>query len=46
MARDPFSTVHYEKYLVVLARLDQLTDEALRDLLSVSRRLSLAKARR
>lgn len=41
-----YVTDYYEKYPVVLARLDQLTDEALRDLLSVSRRLSLAKARR
>jgi hypothetical protein len=41
-----YVTDYYEKYPVVLARLDQMTDEALRDLLSVSRRLSLAKARR
>lgn len=41
-----YVTDYYEKYPVVLARLDRLTDEALRDLLAVSRRLSLAKARR
>jgi hypothetical protein len=41
-----YVTDYYEKHPVVLARLDQMTDAALRDLLSVSRRLSLAKARR
>ena len=41
-----YVTDYYEKYPVVLARLDQMNDAALRDLLSVSRRLSLAKARR
>jgi hypothetical protein len=41
-----YVTAYYEKYPVVLARLDQLTDEALRDLLSVSQRLSLAKSRK
>ena len=41
-----YVTDYYEKYPVVLARLDQMNDDALRDLLSVSRRLSLAKARR
>ena len=34
------------RYPVVLARLSALTDDALRDLLSTSRRLTLQKARR
>ena len=41
-----YVTEYYRKYPLVLARLDQLTDDALRDLLSVSRLLALAKARR
>ena len=41
-----YVTGYYEKYPVVLARLNQISDDALRDLLAVSRRLSLAKARR
>jgi hypothetical protein len=41
-----YITDYYEKYPLVLARLDQLTDDALRDLLSVSRSLALAKSRR
>jgi len=41
-----YVTDYYAKYPLVLARLDQLTDEALRDLLSVSRRLALLKSRK
>jgi hypothetical protein len=41
-----YVTDYYAKYPLVLARLDQLTDAALRDLLSVSRHLALAKSRR
>ena len=36
----------YEPHPVVLARLSQLTPDALHDLLSVSRRLALAKTRK
>ena len=41
-----YLTDYYAKYPLVLARLDQLNDEALRDLLSVSRTLALAKSRK
>ena len=41
-----YVTDYYRKYPLVLARLDQLTNDALRDLLSVSRSLALAKSRR
>ena len=41
-----YVTDYYRKYPLVLARLDQLTHDALRDLLSVSRSLALAKSRR
>jgi hypothetical protein len=40
-----YVTDYYRKYPLVLARLDQLTEEAIRDLLSVSRSLALAKSR-
>ena len=40
-----YVTDHYQLYPVVLARLSRLDRDALRDLLSVSRRLTLAKAR-
>jgi hypothetical protein len=40
-----YLTESYAKYPVVLARLSQMDPEALRDLLSVSRRLTLAKTR-
>jgi len=39
-----YVTDYYRKYPLVLARLDQLTNDALRDLLSVSRSLALAKS--
>ena len=41
-----YVTDYYAKYPLVLARLDQLSDDALRDLLSVSRSLALAKSRK
>lgn len=41
-----YMTEYYERHPVVLARLSHLTDDALHDLLSVSRRLTLAKARK
>jgi hypothetical protein len=41
-----YVTDAYRRYPVVLARLSALTDDALRDLLSTSRRLTLQKARR
>jgi hypothetical protein len=41
-----YVTDYYEKYPLVLARLDRLNDDALRDLLSVSRQLALAKSRK
>lgn len=41
-----YVTDYYRPFPVVLARLSQLDRDALRDLLSVSRRLTLAKARR
>ena len=40
-----YVTDYYRRYPVVLARLSRLDREALRDLLSVSWRLTLAKAR-
>lgn len=39
-----YVTDHYAKHPVVLARLPRLDPDALRDLLSVSRRMSLAKS--
>ncbi len=39
-----YVTEHYERHPVVLARLSRLDRESLRDLLSISRRLTLAKA--
>ena len=41
-----YLTDHYERHPVVLARLSQLNSDALHDLLSVSRRLTLAKGRK
>ena len=41
-----YLTDHYERHPVVLARLSRLNSDALRDLLSVSRRLTLAKGRK
>lgn len=41
-----YVTEYYRKHPVVLARLARLDREALRDLLAVSRRLTLAKSRR
>lgn len=41
-----YLTDYYRPHPVVLARLSRLDREALRDLLSVSRRLTLAKGRR
>src|SRR5262245_55732922 len=41
-----YLTEYYRPHPVVLARLSRLDRNALRDLLSVSRRLTLAKARR
>lgn len=41
-----YVTGYYEKYPVVLVRLSQINRDALRDLLSVSRRLALAKGRK
>jgi hypothetical protein len=41
-----YVTDDYERHPVVLARLSQLNPDALRDLLSVSRRLTLAKTRK
>ena len=40
-----YVTDYYEKYPVVLVRALSVDDAALRDLLSVSRRLTLLKAR-
>jgi hypothetical protein len=40
-----YVTEYYEPYPVVLARLAQLNRDALLDLLSISRQLTLAKAR-
>jgi hypothetical protein len=41
-----YVTDFYAKYPLVLARLSKLDESALRDLLSVSRKMALAKARR
>jgi hypothetical protein len=41
-----YVTDYYRKYPVVLARLSRLDRDSLRDLLSMSRRLTLAKTRR
>ena len=41
-----YVTDYYEKYPVVLVRLAEVTEDALRDLLSVSRKMALAKSRR
>ena len=41
-----YVTEYYERHPVVLARLSHLDTDALHDLLSVSRRLTLAKARK
>ena len=41
-----YMTPDYERHPVVLARLSQLNADALHDLLSVSRRLTLAKGRK
>ena len=41
-----YLTDYYRKYPVVLARLSRIDRDALRDLLSVSRHLTLPKARR
>jgi hypothetical protein len=41
-----YLTDSYENYPVVLVRLSQVNEDALRDLLSVSRRLTVAKARK
>lgn len=41
-----YVTDDYEPHPVVLARLSQLNPDALRDLLSMSRRLTLAKTRK
>ena len=41
-----YLTEYYERHPVVLARLSQLNSDALHDLLSVSRRLTLEKTRK
>jgi hypothetical protein len=41
-----YVTDYYAKYPLVLARLDRLNDDAVRDLLTVSRHLALAKSRK
>jgi hypothetical protein len=41
-----YVTEYHERYPVVLARVEHLDEDALRDLLSVSRRLALLKAGR
>lgn len=41
-----YLTDDYRNYPIVLVRLAQVNDDALRDLLSVSRRLTVAKARK
>ena len=41
-----YLTDYYAKYPLVLARLDQLNDDAVRDLLAVSRKLALQKSRK
>jgi hypothetical protein len=40
-----YLTDYYQRYPLILARLSALPDDALRDLLAVSRRLTLLKAR-
>jgi hypothetical protein len=41
-----YLTDYYRPYPIVLVRLSQVDHDALRDLLSVSRKLTLAKTRR
>jgi hypothetical protein len=41
-----YVTDYYAKYPLVLVRLSEVTEDALRDLLSVSRRMALEKRRR
>jgi hypothetical protein len=41
-----YVTDYYAKYPLVLVRLSELTEDALRDLLSVSRKMALEKSRR
>lgn len=41
-----YVTDYYSRYPVVLVRLSEVTDDALRDLLSVSRKMALEKSRR
>jgi hypothetical protein len=41
-----YVTAYYAKYPLVLVRLSEVTEDALRDLLSVSRKMALAKGRR
>jgi len=41
-----YVTEYHAKYPVVLVRLSEVTDDALRDLLSVSRKMALEKGRR
>ena len=41
-----YVTDYYAKYPLVLVRMAEVTEDALRDLLSVSRRMALEKSRR
>ena len=41
-----YVTDYYSRYPVVLVRLSEVSDDALRDLLSASRKMALAKSRR
>ena len=41
-----YLTEYYAKYPLVLVRLSEVTEDALRDLLSVSRKMALQKSRR
>ena len=41
-----YVTDFYEKYPLVLVRLSEVTEDAVRDLLSVSHKMALAKSRR
>jgi hypothetical protein len=41
-----YLTEYYAKYPLVLVRLSDVTEDALRDLLSVSRKMALEKSRR
>lgn len=41
-----YLTDYYAKYPLVLVRLSEVTEDALRDLLSVSRKMALEKSRR